>query len=602
MKLPAISKSNRSTDLENIGSLKEAFNPFLSHLEKVIEVRIFLKFTFHKTDIDDEFIKDLEDEYAVQYLTKMEYLPTKEYKNKLLSLRPIEQSDFHLSVETIREKTVKVIHIYPNGKNTLDSSLDKKEKIKAFLSNEEFQKEMQKNQLNAQMKKRKEDEVVNIQSRSLKQDELMLFNREIVDNLFTKAKDNIIDKQLYAQSNGMRINMSIESIREKYLSPNSKAMLENSSENKVKNAKGKFYHIDKAKKRNILEEKKFQFSLLDVSKLNEEIIEEVMEPIEVPIEIIMKDVNYILDNFPIEDLIDLEEKKKLTNKSEELTLSLLKSSKSLYHKIQSVTKSEIITVYKHMQNINIYRLIGLCLNLVYWVVFGHINRIQIDISTKQFLYIKLLKELQNVQYSFQNKKLLNKIFIPLLILVVRIECENVFNRKFAKLFDDESSRKTALEKANELITSIFDPHCYYNTFTIIGGNAGLLKHKFNKSILPKYKEKTFATSNLLEQIFIIPEEEVNKRYNHRNQSMIGVETEQKMNFIMNEKVDFISDLLSRVNKNLKKRNLEPIFTIRKSDDSNVLKKKQTMTQELENERYYGNVKLQTAEDATNKLF
>ena len=106
----------------------------------------------------------------------------------------------------------------------------------------------------------------------------------------------------------------------------------------------------------------------------------------------MKDVNYILDNFPIEDLIDLEEKKKLTNKSEELTLSLLKSSKSLYHKIQSVTKSEIITVYKHMQNINIYRLIGLCLNLVYWVVFAHINRIQIDISTKQFLYIKLLKE------------------------------------------------------------------------------------------------------------------------------------------------------------------------------------------------------------------
>ena len=115
MKLPAISKSNRSTDLENIGSLKEAFNPFLSHLEKVIEVRIFLKFTFHKTDIDDEFIKDLEDEYAVQYLTKMEYLPTKEYKNKLLSLRPIEQSDFHLSVETIREKTVKVIHIYPHA-------------------------------------------------------------------------------------------------------------------------------------------------------------------------------------------------------------------------------------------------------------------------------------------------------------------------------------------------------------------------------------------------------------------------------------------------------------------------------------------------------
>ena len=601
MKLPSITRTTRSTDLENIHAIKEAFNPFLSHLEKVIEVRIFLKFTFRKTDIDDEVIKDLEEEYAIQFLTKMEYLPTKENIKKLLSMRPIEQSDFHLSIETLREKSVKVIHIYPNGRITNSNGGDKNEKIRAFLSNAEFQKEMEKNQVNAQIKKRKEDEVVNIQSKELTQDEKMLFNREIVDNLFIKAKDNIIDKQLYAQSNGMRINMSIDSIREKYLNPNSKAMLENSSDARVNNAKGKFYHIDKAKKRNILDEKRFQFPLINVPKLNEDILKEVMEPIDIPIEIIMKDVNYILDNFPIEELIDLEEKKKIT-KSDEINIALLRSSKDLYHKIQSVSRQEILSVYKHMQNINIYRLIGLCLNLVYWIVFGHVNRIQIDIVTKQFLYIKLLKELQNVQYSFQNKKLLNKIFIPLLILVVRIECENVFNRKFAKLFDDESSRKTALEKANELITSIFDPHCYYNTFTIIGGNAGLLKHKFNKSILPKYKEKTFATSNLLEQIFIIPEEEVNKRYNHRNQSMIGVETEQKMNFIMNEKVDFISDLLSRVNKNLKKRNLEPIFTIRKSDDSNVLKKKQTMTQELENERYYGNVKLQTAEDATNKLF
>ena len=173
-----------------------------------------------------------------------------------------------------------------------------------------------------------------------------------------------------------------------------------------------------------------------------------------------------------------------------------------------------------MQNINIYRLIGLCLNLVYWIVFGHVNRIQIDIVTKQFLYIKLLKEVQHVQNEFANKKLLNKIFIPLLILIVRIECENVLNRKFQKLFDDNNTKKVALDKVNELITSVFDPHCYYNTFTIIGGNAGLLKHKFSKNLIPKYKEKTFATSNLLEQIFIIPEEEGNKRNNHGNQSHV----------------------------------------------------------------------------------
>ena len=589
MKLPSITRTTRSTDLENIHAIKEAFNPFLSHLEKVIEVRIFLKFTFHKTDIDDEFIKDLEEEYAIQFLTKMEYLPTKENIKKLLSMRPIEQSDFHLSIETLREKSVKVIHIYPNGRITNSNGGDKNEKIRAFLSNAEFQKEMEKNQVNAQIKKRKEDEVVNIQSKELTQDEKMLFNREIVDNLFIKAKDNIIDKQLYAQSNGMRINMSIASIREKYLNPNSKAMLENSSDARVNNAKGKFYHIDKAKKRNILDEKRFQFPLINVPKLNEDILKEVMEPIDIPIEIIMKDVNYILDNFPIEELIDLEEKKKIT-KSDEINIALLRSSKDLYHKIQSVSRQEILSVYKHMQNINIYRLIGLCLNLVYWIVFGHVNRIQIDIVTKQFLYIKLLKEVQHVQNEFANKKLLNKIFIPLLILIVRIECENVLNRKFQKLFDDNNTKKVALDKVNELITSVFDPHCYYNTFTIIGGNAGLLKHKFSKNLIPKYKEKTFATSNLLEQIFIVPEEKQIGPI--RSKTLRSVEIEQKMKFIMNEKVDFISDLLNRVNKNLKKRNLEPIFTVKKTDNGdNIFKKKK---EQQENERYM-NVKANTVE-------
>ena len=589
MKLPSITRTTRSTDLENIHAIKEAFNHFLSHLEKVIEVRIFLKFTFHKTDIDDEFIKDLEEEYAIQFLTKMEYLPTKENIKKLLSMRPIEQSDFHLSIETLREKSVKVIHIYPNGRITNSNGGDKNEKIRAFLSNAEFQKEMEKNQVNAQIKKRKEDEVVNIQSKELTQDEKMLFNREIVDNLFIKAKDNIIDKQLYAQSNGMRINMSIDSIREKYLNPNSKAMLENSSDARVNNAKGKFYHIDKAKKRNILDEKRFQFPLINVPKLNEDILKEVMEPIDIPIEIIMKDVNYILDNFPIEELIDLEEKKKIT-KSDEINIALLRSSKDLYHKIQSVSRQEILSVYKHMQNINIYRLIGLCLNLVYWIVFGHVNRIQIDIVTKQFLYIKLLKEVQHVQNEFANKKLLNKIFIPLLILIVRIECENVLNRKFQKLFDDNNTKKVALDKVNELITSVFDPHCYYNTFTIIGGNAGLLKHKFSKNLIPKYKEKTFATSNLLEQIFIVPEEKQIGPI--RSKSLRSVEIEQKMKFIMNEKVDFISDLLNRVNKNLKKRNLEPIFTVKKTDNGdNIFKKKK---EQQENERYM-NVKANTVE-------
>ena len=58
-----------------------------------------------------------------------------------------------------------------------------------------------------------------------------------------------------------------------------------------------------------------------------------------------------------------------------------------------------------------------------------------------------------------------------------------------------------MEKINELVTTIFDPHAYYNTITIIGGNTALLKHKLNKKILPQYKSKTYVTSNLIDQLF-----------------------------------------------------------------------------------------------------
>ena len=103
--------------MEDPENLREAYNPFKAHMEKVIEIRIFLKFNFHKNDIDDAFINDLEQEYACQFLEKMEFLPTKQNISKLLKVRPIENCDFHLTQEQVRNKLVKLIHIYPNNRS-----------------------------------------------------------------------------------------------------------------------------------------------------------------------------------------------------------------------------------------------------------------------------------------------------------------------------------------------------------------------------------------------------------------------------------------------------------------------------------------------------
>ena len=107
-------RDKKNMDLENTDKLKENFNPFRAHMEKIVEIKIFLKFSFHKNDIDDAFINDLEQEYACQFLDKMHYLPTKQNIAKILKFRPIELCDFHLSQEEVRNKIVKLIHIYPN--------------------------------------------------------------------------------------------------------------------------------------------------------------------------------------------------------------------------------------------------------------------------------------------------------------------------------------------------------------------------------------------------------------------------------------------------------------------------------------------------------
>ena len=136
-------RREKPSELENTDKLKENYNPFKAHMEKIIEIRIFLKFNFHKNDIDDAFINDLEQEYACQFLDKMQYLPTKQNIAKILKFRPLELCDFHLSQEEIRNKTVKLIHIYPNNRNNNEKR--GRDKLKLLLSNEAFGEALQQN-------------------------------------------------------------------------------------------------------------------------------------------------------------------------------------------------------------------------------------------------------------------------------------------------------------------------------------------------------------------------------------------------------------------------------------------------------------------------
>ena len=556
-----------NTELENTQALKENYNPFKAHMEKVIEIRIFLKYNFHKNDIDEQFINDLEQEYATQFLEKMEFLPTKMNINKILKLRPLEQCDFHLTQEQVRNKPVKLIHIYPN--TNINKNKNKgKDKLKILLSNEYFEETLNQNY----QKSNKEDIISKIKKREIKRDELNLFQRENVDNMISDARDEILDKQLYNQNLEMTDKklLTIDNIRDKYLNPNNKNILEIDSDKKMV-AKAKFQNISGAYKNDILTMEKYKFPFFNI-ELDRNILDEVTKPVDLPVEIIMKDVNFILDNFPIEELIDIDD---LEKKEMSKTVSQFKNTsnrKQLYYKIKSVKREDIIYIYKKLQNLKVYRIIGLTLNLIYWIVFGFINRFQIDKATKQYVFFKLLQEIKLLENGFKAKRLYNKIYIPLLILIVRIECENVFTHRFRQLFNKSENRKNALERINELITVIYDPHCYYNTFTIIGGNTSILKHKLSKKILPSYKSKTYVTSNFVDQLFTkfksVRNIKMNKEKGMEKELDKDFELEiwkKERKFIADSKTKFFGVLFNNVNQNLKKRNLEPIFSIKKGD-------------------------------------
>jgi hypothetical protein len=316
---------------------------------------------------------------------------------------------------------------------------------------------------------------------------------------------------------------------------------------------------------------KYQFPFLNID-LDRNILDEITKPVDLPIEIIMKDVNFILDNFPIEELIDIDD---LDKKEMSKTFSQFKntnSRKQLYYKIKSVKREDIIYIYKKLQNLKVYRIIGLTLNLIYWIVFGYMNRFQIDKATKQFVFFKLLQEIKLLENEFKAKRLYNKIYMPLLILVVRIECENVYTHRFRQLFSKSENKKNALERINELITIIYDPHCYYNTFTIMGGNTSILKHKLSKKILPSYKSKTYVTSNFVDQLFTkfksIRNIKINKEKGMEKELDKDFELEiwkKERKFIAESKTKFFGVLFNNINQNLKKRNLEPIFSIKKDE-------------------------------------
>jgi hypothetical protein len=380
--------------------------------------------------------------------------------------------------------------------------------------------------------------------------------------------------KLFSQKKTVNVNLSFENIKKKYIII--KKIGEKPDEINNLNFKAKFYHISNSvsSKKNILEDPKYKVDMTDLQNLNEDIIKEITTPIDIQLEAIMTDINYILDNFPLEKFINIEEdfgfnskNNKISSKSKDYTQRSKSQGSEKLYKINLEHQEDIIKVCKIFHSMDFYRLVCITLNLIYWVIFGNQNDVQIDINTKEYLYLKLLSQIDLINERIKDMKLLAKVFIPLEIIIMRIEVDNYLSRKFIHLFDDDNkeNKENIMIKVNNLITEIFDKHGYMNSFETICGTRKEFNVKFIKNLLPRLKRNIFETSNMLEQLFN------NDRLNTSKTNLENIK--QRQDFILGPKADFFNSYLTKINNKLKKRNLAPIFTVSNNSQTKIIQNK-----------------------------
>ena len=563
MKLPLIKSSNiNSPKLLNnkfkiVDDIKKPKDnrqeSFLKRIKEIQEIKIFLSQNFNAYDVYENFIKDMEIEYAEQYLNKLEMLPTKHLIKKILTLRPLEKCDFYLTSEVVKsnegDKQAKIVHIYPNTVETNKKKLNQSEDEKQISARNYLKKNIESiiNPKPKDENKVLKDKIASIKKNNKSENDNMIYNKENIDEIFTKNYDDMEELKLFSQKNTVNVDLSFDNIKKKYIIIKKLGEFRDDSNNI--NFKAKFYNISNSisSKKNILDDPKYVVDITELNNLNEDIINEVTNPIDVQLEAIMTDINFILDNFPMDKFINIEEdfglnsKNKNSPKNGEYSRRSKSQGSNKLFRINLDKQEDIIKVCKIFHSMDFYRLVCITLNLIYWITFGNQNNIKIDINTKEYLYLKLLSQIDLINSKLQDIKLLSKIFIPLEIIIIRIEVDNYLSRKFIHLFDETNpkDKEKIMIKVNNLITEIFDKHGYMNSFETICGTQKELNTKFMKNQLPRFKKQIFGTSNMLEQLFNKDKIDINK------DNMEDIK--QRQEFIMGPKVDFFNSYLKKIN-------------------------------------------------------
>ena len=84
------------------------------------------------------------------------------------------------------------------------------------------------------------------------------------------------------------------------------------------------------------------------------------------------------------------------------------------------------------------RLIGLVAHLAYWSVFGHFNKLPLDMYHRKQLFISIAKIQAELETKYAGRRIFMTFYMPMIVLAIRMEVEVIFKNSYPDFFSEET--------------------------------------------------------------------------------------------------------------------------------------------------------------------
>mmetsp|Transcript_13228 Transcript_13228/g.24779 ORF Transcript_13228/g.24779 Transcript_13228/m.24779 type:complete len:530 (+) Transcript_13228:4028-5617(+) len=419
--------------------------------EKPVEITIYLKKRADPTDLSEEFLKTIEQEYAVRYLELLGVAPTAKNVQKIKEQVPLVSCEIKGKWLRTSGWLADALTICPNRKPNMGPK-----------------------PMSRQFSMRLEGQTSG--------DIPKVFDSTLNFSHLKKKNENGADlpSEIHA------IDISLDTIKSKFLYPfmnersepavakhfvNYALIGETNSEAEERK------EILQSNPEELLNSKLFKFPFDSVTVATAH-IREVMKAVEISINEVTNDISYICKNFPINEL------------PYSINLAEVKIRKV------DVIKKALISISAE-QNV---RLVGLMAHFCYWTIFGHLHTEPIERDYFQAMFVNILHLYYEAEIEAKSNV---QLHLALLILVLRIEIDYIFAKSYPEFYSVPMQRQIVEFKLQQVITRLLDPEVFLSRLSFLESSLDALhlKPKFRENLKGKY----YSTSAIVKSLFPVPQ-------------------------------------------------------------------------------------------------